>query len=63
MEVHFKPETEVRLQELAAESGRAADDLIEDALAGYLAEIGQLRATLDKRYEDVRSGRVAPRLG
>jgi len=35
MEVHLKPETESRLAELAAKSGRATDDLLEDAMAGY----------------------------
>jgi hypothetical protein len=28
MEVHFKPETELRLQELASKSGRLTDDLL-----------------------------------
>jgi hypothetical protein len=31
MEVHIKPETESRLTELASKSGRATDDLVEDA--------------------------------
>jgi predicted DNA-binding protein len=38
MEVHFKPETQSRLNEFASKTGRPADDLVEDALAGYLAE-------------------------
>ena len=60
MEVRFKPETESRLQELASKSGRPTDDLIEDAMAGYLAEVVQMRDTLDGRYEDIQSGRVKP---
>lgn len=60
MEVHFRPETESRLQELASKSGRAANDLIEDAMAGYLQELGQVRETLDSRYDDLKSGRVKP---
>jgi predicted transcriptional regulator len=60
MEVHFKPETESRLQELASKSGRATDDLIEDAMAGYLAEAAEVRNMLDSRYDDVKSGRVKP---
>src|SRR5450631_4444660 len=39
MEVHFRPETESRLQELASKSGRPPSDLIEDAMAGYLLEL------------------------
>jgi len=43
MEVHLKPETESRLNELASKSGRATDDLVEDAMAGYLAEVIEVR--------------------
>lgn len=57
MEIHFRPETESRLQELAQKSGRAPDDLIEDAMAGYLEELAQLRTSLDNRYDDLKSGR------
>ena len=60
MEVHFKPDTESRLSELASRSGRATDDLVEDALSGYLAEIAEVREMLDGRYDDIKSGRVQP---
>jgi len=60
MVVHFKPETESRLQELAAKTGRPPDELVEDAMAGYLAELVQVREMLDGRYDEIRSGRVAP---
>jgi hypothetical protein len=58
MEVHFKPDTESRLTELASRSGRATDDLVEDALSGYLAEIAEVREMLDGRYDDIKSDRV-----
>jgi predicted transcriptional regulator len=60
MEVHLRPEIESRLQELAAKTGRAPDDLIEDAMAGYLQELSQAREMLDSRYDDLNSGRVKP---
>jgi len=60
MEVHFRPETESRLQELATKSGRPPSDLIEDAMAGYLQELSEVRAMLDGRYDDLKSGRVKP---
>ena len=60
MVVRLKPETESRLQELAASSGRAPDELVEDAMAGYLAELAQLHTTLDGRYDGIKSGRVTP---
>ncbi len=60
MEVRFRPETESRLQELASKSGRPASDLIEDAMAGYLLELAQVREMLDGRYDDLKSGPVVP---
>jgi predicted DNA-binding protein len=60
MEVHFKPETESRLNELASKSGRPTDDLVEDAMAGYLAEVVEVRDMLDGRYDDIKSGRMKP---
>jgi predicted transcriptional regulator len=60
MEVTFRPETESRLQELAIKSGRQPSDLIEDAMAGYLHELSDVRAMLDGRYDDLKSGRVKP---
>jgi predicted transcriptional regulator len=60
MVVHLKPETESRLQELAATTGRAPDELVEDAMTGYLAELTQVRNMLDGRYDDIKSGRVQP---
>ena len=58
MEVHLRPETQSRLQELAAKSGRAPKDLIEDAMAAYLQELAQVRDMLDGRFDDLKSGRV-----
>jgi hypothetical protein len=37
---------------------RAPDDIVEDALAGYLEELAAVRKTLDSRYDDLESGRV-----
>jgi predicted transcriptional regulator len=60
VKVKFRPETESRLQELSAKTGRAPDDLVEDAMAGYLQELAQVRETLDNRYDDLKSSRVKP---
>jgi hypothetical protein len=58
--VHLKPETESRLNELSATTGRAPDELVEDAMAGYWVELAQIPGTLDARYDESKSGRVKP---
>jgi len=60
MEVHLTPQAESRLNELASQSGRPTDELFEDAMAGHLAEVAEVRQLLDSRYDDIRSGRVKP---
>ena len=60
MEVNLRPETESRLQELAQQTGRAPNDLVEDAMAGYLKELGETREMLDSRYDDLKTGQVKP---
>jgi predicted transcriptional regulator len=60
VEVRLKPETESRLQELAAQTGRAPDELVEDAMVGYLQGLAHTGQMLDSRYDDIKSGRVKP---
>jgi predicted transcriptional regulator len=60
MEVHLTPDLEAKLNQLSAETGRAKEELVQDAMAGYLAELSQVRSTLDARYDDIKSGRVKP---
>jgi len=58
MKVHVTPETAKKLKDLAKTSGRAPDDIVEEALAGYLEEVTLVRKTLDSRYYDLKSGRM-----
>ena len=58
MQVQVTPETARKLQDLAAASGRAPSQIVEDALAGYLEEAASLKKMLDSRYDDLKSGRV-----
>ena len=60
MVVRLSPETEARLQGLTATTGRHPEDLVEDAMTGYLAELSQVHAMLDSRYDDIKSKRVKP---
>jgi predicted DNA-binding protein len=58
MEVRLKAETEKKLKDLSALSGRAAVELVEDAMAGYFAEVQQISETLGSRYDDLKSGKL-----
>jgi hypothetical protein len=60
MEVHFTPELEKKLTDLAALSGRPADELVQDAVTGFVDELAGTREKLDTRYDDLKSGRVKP---
>jgi predicted transcriptional regulator len=58
MEVQVTAKTAKKLKDLAETSGRAPEDIVEDALAGYLEEVASVRKTLDGRYDELKSGRV-----
>jgi predicted transcriptional regulator len=60
MEVHFKPDLQAKLDELATETGRPTDELVEDVVAGYFDELTRTRDMLNSRYDDLKSGRVKP---
>lgn len=59
MEVHFAADTEKKLKDLAAQSGRkTADELVQDVIEGYFDELAQTRSMLNNRYDDLKSGRL-----
>jgi hypothetical protein len=58
MEVHFTAEIEKKLKDLATQSGRPADELVQDAVAGMFDELAETREMLDRRYSEIESGRV-----
>jgi predicted transcriptional regulator len=60
MEVHFKPDVQAKLEQMARESGRPSAELVEDALIGYFDEVAHTREMLDRRFDDLESGRVKP---
>ena len=60
MEVHFKPEVQAKLEQMARESGRPSGELVEDAVAGYFDELAHAREMLDRRFDDLENGRVKP---
>ena len=55
MEVHFKPEVQAKLEQMARESGRPSDELVEDAVVGYFDQLARTREMLDRRFDDLES--------
>ena len=45
---------------MARDSGRRSDELVEDAVTSYFDELACTREMLDRRYDDLESGRVQP---
>jgi len=61
MDVHLNnPEIQAKIDRWVTETGRGPDELIEDAVAGYFEELTQTREMLNRRYDDLKSGRVKP---
>ena len=61
MEVHFTPDLQAKIDQLVNETGCAPEELLQDAMAGYVAEIVQTREMLNNRYDDLKNGRVKTR--
>ena len=47
---------QARLDRLSMDTGRPANELLQDAFFGYLDELAELRQTLDSRCDDLKSG-------
>lgn len=53
------PEQESETGELSNLTGRGIDDLIGEAIAGYLEHLAASRQILDQRYDEVKTGKKA----
>jgi hypothetical protein len=60
MEVHFSADVKAKLDQLVQDSGRNTDELLADAVLDLYDELADVRTTLDRRYDDLESGRVKP---
>jgi hypothetical protein len=58
MDVHLKPELQAKVEQWAIETGRTADEIVEDVMSDYFDEIAQVREELDSRYDDIKNGKV-----
>ena len=60
MEVHFPPEIRAQLEQMARDTGRRSDELVENVVTDFFEDFAFTRMTLDRRYDNLESGRVKP---
>lgn len=60
VEVHFTPEVEAKLEQMARDTGRRSDELVKNVVSDFFDDLALTRETLDRRYDDLESGRVKP---
>jgi hypothetical protein len=59
MQLQFtNPELQAKVEQWVTDTGRPVEELIEDAMAGYFEELENAGETLDRRYDDIKSGKV-----
>jgi hypothetical protein len=58
MQVHFTPDVQAKLEQMAREAGRHPAEVIEDAVIGLYDELAYTREMLDRRYGEMESGKV-----
>lgn len=60
MELHFTPELEAKLKDIAAQRGQGPREFVQELVAASVGELVEVRAMLDRRYDDLKSGRLKP---
>lgn len=60
MEVHFTPDMEKKISDIARQNGGSPAQLVQNVVEGYFEELAQTREMLNSRYDDLKSGRVKP---
>jgi hypothetical protein len=61
LDIQFNnPDLEAKVERWVSETGRTAEELITELMAAYFEDLERTRETLDRRYHDIKSGRVKP---
>lgn len=63
MELRLEPGLAAKIEQWSARTGRPGGELVEDALASYLNELGELSEMLEKRCNEIENGTVQPLSG
>lgn len=59
MEVHFASDLEKKLKDLAAQTGRGADELVQDVIADYVDELAGIRAHIEEGFLQADRGELS----
>ena len=54
----MEPELAAKVIQWSEETGQPVAHLVEGAITGYFSEVEELRTTLDRRYDEIVSGKV-----
>jgi len=57
---HFTTDVQAKLEQMARDTGRGSAELVEDAVFGLFDELAYAREMLDRRYDDLETGRAEP---
>jgi hypothetical protein len=58
MEVHLTPDVQAKLEQMARGAGKQPGELIEDAVIGLYDELVYTREMLDRRCDEMESGKA-----
>jgi hypothetical protein len=58
--VHFTPEVQAKLEQMARDTGSRSDELVKDVVTDFFDEVTFTRQTIGRRYDDLEGGRVQP---
>jgi predicted DNA-binding protein len=60
MSIQLTPEHEARIKELARQTGRDNTEVLGEVIDSCFEELDQVNATLDCRYDELKSGEAKP---
>jgi putative addiction module component (TIGR02574 family) len=60
MDVQLPPRDQARLAALAKQTGRAEQEIAQEMIGSCLDELEEVRGLLERRLDDIESGRIKP---
>jgi predicted transcriptional regulator len=58
MELHLSADVQAKLEQMARDAGRPPAEVIEDAVIGLYDELAYTRELLNRRYDEMETGKV-----